>query len=113
MTGGYLGVYLGPIDQAKGTTMNDRQKRLERIERRKNADVFDLTETRIEQAAEAIRLRAIQHTIAADKAGVADDDLDEVRHTAKAEALVWALAVITGRDEAEVQVDILTATDTD
>lgn len=108
MTGGYLGVYLGPIDQAKGTTMNDRQKRLERIERRKNADVF-----RIEQAADTIRIRAIQHTIAADKAGVADDDLDEVRHTAKAEALVWALAVITGRDEAEVQVDILTATDTD
>jgi hypothetical protein len=57
-----------------------------------------------------IRNRAIELTVAADKAGIHDDDLAEVRFTAQSEALVWALSIITGQDEAQIQVDVLMAT---
>lgn len=86
------------------TPHGDQARAAQGIERKAPAQPSTLTT----HQAVVLETRATEHIIASDKAGLADDDLAEVKHQAALEALVWAIAFLTNEDEAEVMARLIT-----
>lgn len=81
-----------------GGTMNERQKRLDRIERRKNADVLSPPPAE-PTATDRLIAQALDYSAAADKNR--HDEAMEAAHTEGLQATIKALAIVAQVSEAD------------